>query len=113
MPSATALLADIDRLPRPARMRLLADRARALPAGDLAALLAEFYAGDRFRREIALFMAIVAGHQPVLAAARHDPSWPVRRTAIGAWLRAGEVRAAEVAAFVTSARVTPPVTGAG
>src|SRR5581483_3302843 len=102
-PSTARLLADIDSLPRPARMRLLADRARTLPAGELEPLLASLSEGDRFRRGIALFMAVVAGYQPVIMAARTEPVWPVRREAIGAWLRSCDVPAAEIAAFVADA----------
>lgn len=84
-------------------MRLLADRARTLPAGELEPLLASLSEGDRFRRGIALFMAVVAGYQPVIMAARTEPVWPVRREAIGAWLRSCDVPAAEIAAFVADA----------
>jgi hypothetical protein len=43
-------------------MRLLAERARGLSASEQDALLTELYAGDRFRRDIAAFMAVVAGY---------------------------------------------------
>jgi len=106
-PATARLLADIDTLPRPARMRFLAERARDLPAHELEPLLTELYAGDRFRREMALYLAVVSGHQPVMAAARNDPVWAIRRTAISAWLRsspAGDPPAGtEIAAFVAGA----------
>jgi hypothetical protein len=102
-PATARLMADIDSLPWRARMRLLADRARNLAPDELGPLLADLYAGDRFRREIALFMAIVAGHRPVLDAARDDPVWTVRRAAIGAWLGSGQVPAAEIAVFADGA----------
>jgi hypothetical protein len=53
----------------PERMSLLADRARALSgSGDLDSVLSELYRGERFQREMAVCMAIVAGHRPT-------PSW--------------------------------------
>lgn len=98
------MLADIDRLAYPERMRLLAGEARALAAaGRLDPVLEELYAGDRFRREIAVFMAVVAGRQPAITAALRDPDWFIHRSAVSAWLRSGVVTAAEIAAFVTDA----------
>lgn len=105
MPSAevAALLAGIDRLAYPERMRALAERARAQSVmTDSAAVLAELYGGDRFQREIAVFMAVVAGHQPTIAAALADPDFAVQRAAVTAWLRSGPA-AAEVTRFVADA----------
>jgi hypothetical protein len=101
---AAGLLAEIDPLAYPDRMRLLARRARALSgSGGLAAIADELYRGSRFHREIALFMAVVAGHQPTIAAALSDPDWHIHRTAVGAWVRSGAATAAELAAFVADA----------
>jgi hypothetical protein len=102
--AAARLLADIDRLAYPERMRLLAGQAQALAdAGALGPVLEDLYAGDRFQREIALFIAVVAGHQPTILAALSDPDWYIHRSAVSAWLRSGEASAAEIAAFVIDA----------
>ena len=98
------LLAEIDRLAYPERMSLLAGRARALAAsGDLDSVVSDLYRGERFQREMAVFMAIVAGHQPTIEAALADPVWNIHRTAVNAWLRSGLVPAGAIAAFVAEA----------
>jgi hypothetical protein len=59
--AAAGLLAEIDTLAYPDRMRLLATRARAMSGtGALVPVLDELYAGELFHREIAVFMATVA-----------------------------------------------------
>jgi hypothetical protein len=99
---AAALLAELDPLARPERMRLLAQRARTLNgSGDLGQVLDDLCRGDLFHREIAIFMAVVAGHQPTIEAAVTDPAWDVHRPAVSAWLRSGGPSASQVAAFVT------------
>jgi hypothetical protein len=87
---AAGLLAEIDALPYPDRMRLLAGRARALAGSpEIAEVLGELARGNRFQRQIALFMAVVSGHQPTIEAARGDPDWDIRRGAVSVWLRSG------------------------
>jgi hypothetical protein len=50
-----ALLAELDSLAFPGRMRLLATRARELAGSrELGVLLDDLYGGDQFRRQIAL-----------------------------------------------------------
>ena len=101
---AAGLLAEIDALPYPDRMRLLAGRARALAGSpEIAEVLGELARGNRFQRQIALFMAVVSGHQPTIEAARGDPDWDIRRGAVSVWLRSGP-GAAEVAAFLGTGR---------
>jgi hypothetical protein len=101
---AASLLAEIDPLAYPDRMRLLAMRARALAAsGELAPVLDDLYRGDRFQRELAVFMAIVSSHQPTIVAALADPDWSIHRAAVSAWLRSGAASAAEIAALAADA----------
>jgi hypothetical protein len=100
---AAGLLTEIDPLPYPDRMRLLARRARALSGSpEMAVILGDLARGDRFQREIALFMAVVGSHQPAIQAALGDPDWSIHRGAVSAWLRSGPATA-EVAAFVAQA----------
>jgi hypothetical protein len=106
MPSAVVaeLLAEIDPLAYPERMRRLAGRARALSGSDdVTSVLDDLYRGDRFQREIAVFMAIVAGHQPTIAAAVGDPDWAIHRSAVSAWLRSGPATVDQIAPFLTGA----------
>ncbi len=85
-------------------MRLLAQRARALSwPGELDEVLGDLYRGERFHREIAVFMAVVTDHQATIVAALDDPVWAIRRPAVTAWLRSGAPSAGEVAAFVAEA----------
>jgi len=85
-----ALLAELDVLAYPERMRLLALRAREhAGSGVLGPLLDDLYRGDRFQREIAVFMAVVAAYHPLIEIARQDPVWEIRRPAVSAWLRSG------------------------
>lgn len=98
---AAALLAELDPLAYPERMRMLALRARALAGTrDLGTLLDDLYCGDQFQRGIAVFMAAAGGHRHTIAAALEDPAWDVRRPAVSAWLRSGAPSAGQVAAFV-------------
>lgn len=105
MSSATAgLLAEIDPLPYRERMRVLAGRARALSGSrDLTALLDGLYQGDRFQRQLAVFMAIVANERPVIMAALGDQDWPVQRAALGAWVRSGIATSPEITRFIENA----------
>src|SRR5580700_909247 len=99
-----ALLAELDSLAFPGRMRLLATRARELAgSGELGVLLDDLYGGDQFRRQIAVFLAAVAGERETIAGALEDPDWDVRRPAISVWLRSGAPSGRQVAAFVTAA----------
>ncbi|GAA1400385.1 hypothetical protein [Catellatospora coxensis] len=84
-----ALLADFDLLPfYRDRVRLLSRHARDLAGtAEFAELLAELSAGNRVQREMALFMATVAGHRPVIEAALTDPDQSLRSAAVTAWLR--------------------------
>jgi hypothetical protein len=101
---AAGLLAEIDPLAYPDRMRLLAERARALSdSGGLAAIADELYRSTRFHREIAVFMAVVAGHQPTIAVALSDPDGQIHRAAVSAWICSGAATSAELAAFVADA----------
>ena len=70
----SALLAELDPLPYPERMRLLAERAKEnAAAGTLRGLLDALWSGDADHRHIALMMAIVARDETVvLAALRAD-----------------------------------------
>jgi hypothetical protein len=102
--AAAALLAELDPLAYPERMRMLARRARELAAaGDLGPVADDLYRGDRFQREIAVFMAVVAGHRATIEAALGDPVWDIQRPAVGAWLCSGVPSAGQVAAFVAEA----------
>ncbi|MGY0230610.1 hypothetical protein [Longispora urticae] len=81
-----ALLAELDPLPFPARMRLLAERAHQFTAdGTLAALAA----GDREARRNAVFVAMVARHRPTIEGALRDADPVVRAAALGACGRVG------------------------
>jgi hypothetical protein len=101
---AAALLRELDLLAYPDRMRLLAGRARELAAaGALDPVVGELYGGDRFQREMAVFMAVVAGHLPTIEAALSDPAWEIHRPAVSAWLRSGVPSAGQVAGFVAEA----------
>jgi hypothetical protein len=102
--AAARLLAELDPLSFPERMRLLAQRARAFSGtGELDAVLSDLYRGERFHREVAVFMAVVTGHRATIVAALDDPVWAIRRPAVTAWLRSGVPSAREVAAFVAEA----------
>lgn len=93
----TALLADIDPLPYRDRVRLLSRRARHLAGTpEFMDLLAGLGAGDSFQREIALFMATVVGHRPVIEAALTDPDPVLRGMAVPAWLRCDATTADEL-----------------
>jgi hypothetical protein len=99
-----ALLAELDSLAFPGRMRLLATRARELAGSrELGVLLDDLYGGDQFQRQIAVFLAAVAGERETIAGALEDPDWDARRPAISAWLRSGAPSSRQVAAFVTAA----------
>lgn len=99
-----ALLAELDSLAFPDRTRLLAMRARGLAGSrELGVLLDDLYGGDQFQRQIAVFLAAVAGERETIAGALDDPDWDVRRPAISAWLRSGALSSRQVAAFVTAA----------
>src|SRR5215469_11588713 len=99
-----ALLAELDSLAFPDRTRLLATRARGLAGSrELGVLLDDLYGGDQFQRQIAVFLAAVAGERETIAGALDDPDWDVRRLAISAWLRSGALSSRQVAAFVTAA----------
>src|SRR5260221_9957868 len=101
---AAALLGELDPLAYPERMRMLARRARELAAaGGLDPVAGDLYRGDRFQREIAVFMAVVAGHRATIEAALDDPVWEIHRPAVSAWLRSGVPSAGQVAAFVIGA----------
>jgi hypothetical protein len=102
--AAARLLAELDPLSFPERMSLLAHRARALSGpGELDAVLSDLYRGQRFHREVAVFMAVVTGHRATIVAALDDPVWAIHRPAVTAWLRSGVPSAGEVAAFVAEA----------
>src|ERR1700728_1583223 len=98
------LLGELDPLAYPERMRFLARRARELAvAGRLDPVVTDLYSGERFHREIAVFMAVVTGHLPAIEAALSDPVWEIHRPAVSAWLRSGMPSAETVAAFITDA----------
>ena len=102
--AAARLLAELDPLSFPERMSLLAHRARALSGpGELDAVLSDLYRGQRFHREVAVFMAVVTGHRATIVAALDDPVWAIHRPTVTAWLRSGVPSAGEVAAFVAEA----------
>lgn len=102
--AAARLLAELDRLAYPARMSLLAHRARALSeSGDLDSVLGDLYRGERFQREVAVFMAVVAAHQHTIENALGDPVWNIHRAAVSAWLRSGLPSGGEIADFVSEA----------
>lgn len=98
-----ALLAELDPLAFPDRMRLLASRARELAGRELRVLLEDLSGGDQFQRQTAVFLAVVAGERTTIAGALEDPDWDVRRPAIKEWLRSGAPAGRELADFVTAA----------
>ena len=75
MPSAetTALLAEAEPLPYPKRMALLAARARAWMGTPVLDIVLADLSADRRHRDIALFLAIVAGRGAPVRAALADP----------------------------------------
>src|ERR1700722_18447779 len=102
--AASGLLAEIDTLAYPDRMRLLAGRARALSGtGEIGPLLDDLYRGDRFQREIAGFLATVAGPRPTIMAALADEDFGIHRAAVSVWLRSGWASAADLVPFVMGA----------
>ncbi len=86
--NAAALLSQVDTLPFRLRLRVLAEQARTLPAtGPLPPLLVRLLEGDRSQREMALFMATVAGRSDVVRASLQDPDHGIRSLALGTWVR--------------------------
>ncbi|MBW8803455.1 MAG: hypothetical protein JF587_06290 [Catenulisporales bacterium] len=82
---AYALLAAIDSLDRPARMRMVARTARELAGTPkLAPLLAELSGGGTFERGLMLTMARIAGSDRVLLSMLADPDFGLRVAALGA-----------------------------
>jgi hypothetical protein len=102
--AAAGLLAEVDLLAFPERMRLLALRAMALSgSGELDLVLDDLYGGDRFQRGVAVFMAVVAGHRPTIEVALRDQVWEIHRQAVGAWVRSGWASPGAVAGLVREA----------
>ncbi|SCG72672.1 hypothetical protein [Micromonospora humi] len=82
-----ALLASLDPLPHPARMRHLADWARTAP--DRGRVCADLREQGPYERHLALVAAMVVRDVDGLAAATHDPQPSLRGAALAAALRAG------------------------
>jgi hypothetical protein len=102
--AVAGLLGEADSLAYPDRMALFAARAGAwAEMGRLDDVLADLYSGDLYQRQIAVFMAVVTGHEVTIRAALMDPDWCVQRSAVSAWLRSGMASAAELAGFMTDA----------
>jgi hypothetical protein len=86
--AATRLLAALDPLDFPARMRLLAQETRRLAdEGGLDAVLDEFSAGDGHLRQLALTMAKISRRTDRLIAALDDPLYRIRVQALFACAR--------------------------
>jgi hypothetical protein len=85
---ATTLLAALDPLDFPARMRLLAQETRRLAdEGGLDPVLDEFAAGDVHLRQLALTMAKISQRTDRLIAALDDPLYRIRLQALSACVR--------------------------
>ncbi|MFI5836208.1 hypothetical protein ACIA5A_21290 [Micromonospora sp. NPDC051300] len=82
-----ALLASLEPLAHPTRMRRLADWARTAP--DRAQVCADLRAQGPYERRLALVAAMVVRDDDGLDAATHDPQPSLRATALAARLRAG------------------------
>ncbi|GAA2439193.1 hypothetical protein GCM10010191_63150 [Actinomadura vinacea] len=83
--AADALLAGVEPLPYPLRMRELALHARRLAGTpELAALLSELFARGRYERRTALHMAMAARDLGHVAAALAGPDMELRRAALRA-----------------------------
>jgi hypothetical protein len=81
--AATRLLAELDPLDYPARMRLLAARTRRLAeTGEIDEVLDALVAGDEFHRQLALTMAKISRRTDRLIAALHDPLYRLRAQAL-------------------------------
>jgi hypothetical protein len=97
------LLAQAEPMPYPERMALLAARARVWAGSPvLDTVLADLNV-DRQHRDMALFLAVVAGHGPAVRAALTDPDSSVACRALGAWIRAGVADADELCAYLVDA----------
>ncbi|MPZ86161.1 MAG: hypothetical protein GEV28_39635, partial [Actinophytocola sp.] len=97
MTTARQLLNSIDGLPYGARQRTLAERARTLPAAELAALLDELHAEGGFARRVGLHLAYVAGDLTYVERCLSATETDVLRRALGAAVRMGLAPAALVA----------------
>ena len=81
--AATTLLAKLDPLDYPARMRLLAAEALRLAAeGGLDAVLDEFGTADAYQRELGLMMAKITRRPDRLIGALTDPLFRIRAQAL-------------------------------
>jgi hypothetical protein len=90
MSNVTELLAELDPLPYPERVRSLARRGRALAADPRSAAdVADLRTGGAYERSLALTMAVVAGHAELVLPAVGDPDPQISANAISACLRAG------------------------
>jgi hypothetical protein len=86
--AATRLLAALDPLDFPARMRLLAQETRQfVDEGGLDAVLDAFAQGDRHLRQLALTMAKISRRTDRLIAALGDPLYRIRVQALFACAR--------------------------
>ena len=87
-PAATRLLAELDPLDYPTRMRLLAERTLGLAEqGAVDPVLDEFAAGDAHLRRLALTMAKIARRTDRVIAALDDPLYRIRAEALFACAR--------------------------
>jgi hypothetical protein len=103
-PLIEALLAAVDPLPYPRRMKLLAVRARELArTGELDSLLVVLRGGDDFEREIGLFLAEVAGQIEAVKAYLDEPNWRLRQRALTVLIRTRSIEAGTIAAQLTDA----------
>ncbi len=81
--AATTLLASLDPLGYPRRMRRIATEARRLAAdGELDAVLDELAGGGAHERTVGLTMADVAGRGDRIVSALTDPLYRLRRQAL-------------------------------
>ena len=84
MPSATALLADLDPRHPHERVGRAVEVGRGLAEAERCALLGELAGGDRYLRQLAVTIAAATGETSQLVAALGDPHPAVRRQALAA-----------------------------
>jgi hypothetical protein len=105
--AAKRLLAKLDPLDYPARMRLLAAEALRLAAeGGLDAVLDDFGVADAYQRELALTIAKITRRPDRLIGALSDPLFRIRALALFACV---EIAAAETDAAVLATLVDAPI----
>ena len=93
-PAAVRLLAALNPLPYPDRMRLLAAQTRRLAAdGLLDEVLDAFAVAEEYERQLALTMAKIAQREDRLIAALADPLYRLRVQALRACVRISDPRA--------------------